>query len=302
MGDRSQGVWWYWYYKDAIPVGSKIPQFEAQGRKTFFGLLGRSKVTSEQLSQQKNSIIIFLPKLDHSVDQLASTILQSFKTSVTMGKHQSEVNMFVTCSSLEEFDQKSKQISSGINLWCDVGGSIASKFGMRPNIQEINVGDILSDSTAPRKYTKQTITGTFFTIRDTIVKSPSYQPKLQQASVSIITTALENLDGYGDSIEKATAVDSFAASMTEKDLQTRQIKAWEVYQDEFNQMQVDLGIIQKPVTKKKVADKKPVKPQDKKVKKKTTTKKSSAPSKTKKAQTKVAANRINKNGDLKSRL
>lgn len=241
---RTPGSWWYWYYKDAIKVGETIPSFEAQGRKKWFGL-SRAQMSSPRLFQQLKfpvaSCIVFFPRADYTVDQFAAQLKSSFKTAITMGKHAHNIHVFVTCASVDEFDKKTERSPSGVNLWADVNGEIAERFGMRPMLQVVDVADILAfgdedNGKQKRRYERQTQTGMFFLLSDRIIKSPGYQPRLQTANVGTIKTAFEAMEAAGYGFEKCTTKDSFAADLTERELQTRHHKAWSVYEEEHGQM------------------------------------------------------------------
>lgn len=157
-----------------------------------------------------------------------------------LGKNEDSMYIFITCDSLEEFDQKTNGIPSNVYVYADIKGQVAEMFGMRPSMAVIDVKDIFSGQ-QKKSYEKQTLTGTFFVVGNKIVKNPGYQPKLQQASIAILKTGFEFLDKIQYDINLATSKGSFGEDMTEKELQTVQKQAWDLYQEEYNQMLQDLG-------------------------------------------------------------
>mgnify|MGYP006940074568 CR=1 FL=1 len=158
-----------------------------------------------------------------------------------MGRNANNIHIIVTCSSIEDFDKKTERIPSAINIYADVGGLIADKFGMRPMLQVINVRDILGGNEKNRNYSQQTIIGFFMLINRTIVKSPAYQPRCQVASIEHIKNCFENIEQAQFNVTQATSVDSYAADISEKELQTKYKKAWDAYVQEYSQQLQDLG-------------------------------------------------------------
>lgn len=230
------GTDWNWTYKDALPTKSKVPEFQVQGRKGLLGfILGRSSFSSHQLTQQKVAVITFFPNADNVLIQFATSLVGSFKTSVTMSRHQHEIHLMITSTSLEDFDAKTKQLPSSINIWCDLNGQIAEKFGVRPKVLNFNPREAI-EGNQERKYDKQTLTSTFVTIKDIIVKSPAYQPKFQIVNINNIKSALEAIETAEYDVEKATIKESYGSDMTERELQTRQPRAWDKYLQEYNRM------------------------------------------------------------------
>lgn len=75
---ETAGTFWYWWYKDALPTGSKLPSFKLDGRKGWFY---RSTIDSSS-PQMQTSCLIFFPKPDHQVDSFASQLSPMFKTQV----------------------------------------------------------------------------------------------------------------------------------------------------------------------------------------------------------------------------
>lgn len=158
-----------------------------------------------------------------------------------LGRHQPNIHILVTCDSIEDFDRKTQRIPSNVNIWADVGGQVAEKFGMRPTLQVIQVADILGGNEKKRNYSKQTIVGTFLCIQQKVVKSPSFQPKLQTAALEHIKNCLDAAEQANFSAEKVMGPDSYAPDVSQQELQTRHKKAWETYVTEYTQMLRDLG-------------------------------------------------------------
>lgn len=172
------------------------------------------------------------------------------------------------------------------------------------------------------RYSKQTVVGIFFAIQNKIVKSPAMQPKLQTNSIETIKSVFEALEQAKYNVAAATAPDSFASDLSEKELQTRQKKAWEAYMQEYRQMLIDLGqkvppqFQQQGATTTTTSDKKPAaakkpaanKPKPAATKPKaapTTTKPKPATATTTANKPKVAAKKapqVNKDGTLRSKL
>lgn len=163
---------------------------------------------------------------------------------------------------MEEFDQKTNGIPSNIYVYADIKGQVAEMFGIRPLMAVIDVKDIFSSGNQKKSYEKQTLTGTFFITNNKIVKNPGYQPKLQQASITILKTGFEFFDKIQYDINLATTKGSFGEDMTEKELQTIQKQAWDAYQEEYNQMLQDQG--QKTFKSTKPPQKKEIPKEDKK--------------------------------------
>ena len=229
----TEGVSWNWLYKDALPVKAKIPKFDVQGRKSLLSLvLGRPKFSSTQASQQQCNLFVFLSLARTS--QFAKDLQSKQKTSVILSKHTQQIHVFTTCTSLEEFDKNTTTVPSGINVWCDLNGQVAEAFGMKPMAPEENL-DLFNYQTKT-KYSKQTIAGFIVCIKDTIVKSPAYQPKLQVASISNIASAIQSLESVGFDVEKASASGTYASSLSERELQLSQSEAWAAYQKEYQTM------------------------------------------------------------------
>jgi len=252
--ERTPGAWWDWSYKNAIPAGSNIPNFEIQGRKSLLSFItgGRKSLSSSQLaSNNKVTVMCFLPKPDHSVDQFASSLINATKTAVTISRHISNIHLCVTCSSLEEFDNKiAGRIPSGVNVWADVNGELAEKFGVKPMMAEVHVSDILaedddkakSSTTKKQKYSKQTVPAMFYCIGTTVVKSPAMQPKLQVVSLDTLKSVLESLEAVQFSVSAALDKKHFASALTEAEIQSRYAKDWSSYLVEYQQMQEDMGL------------------------------------------------------------
>jgi cell division septation protein DedD len=243
--EKAPGTWWDWTYKDALPTGSNIPNFEVQGRKSLLSVFfSRKTLTSSQLANSKVSVLCFIPKPDHSTEQFASSLINSIKTSVIISRYISNIHLFITCASLEEFDTKvASRIPSGVNIWADINGEIAEKFGVKPLIAEVNVADILSSKQSTKaKYTRQTLPCIFFCIGNIIVKSPAMQPKLQVVSIDILKSVLEALESVQFSVKAAQDPKHFASSLTEAEIKSRYSKDWNTYLLEYQQMQQDLGL------------------------------------------------------------
>lgn len=254
--ERTPGAWWDWSYRDAIPTGQNIPNFEIQGRKSLLSFVtgGRKSLSSSQLaSNTRVTVMCFLPKPDHSVDQFASSLLTATKTAVTISRNISHIHLCVTCSSMEEFDGKiAGRIPSGVNVWADINGELAEKFGVRPMMAEVHVSDILAEddddvgrggnARKKPKYSKQTVSAMFFCIGTTVVKSPVMQPKLQVVSLDTLKSVLESLEAIQFSVSGALDKKHFASSLTESEIQSRFPKDWSSYLLEYQQMQEDLGL------------------------------------------------------------
>ncbi|KAF0978284.1 hypothetical protein FDP41_002799 [Naegleria fowleri] len=250
---KKPGTWWFWYYKDALKTNSEIPSFSVEGRKSLLSyILGTRRVlkhedlktsTSSSIGTTQVQCLIFFPKADHSTDQFAAALVQSFKSSVVLSKQKNNIHIFITCPSLENFDQNTKNIPSGVNVWADVNGAVADKFGMRPLIQDINLNDLLgTDEKKKSSYSKQTVIGMFFAMNGKIVKSPAFQPKLQTVTLDTMKSVYDFIEKCQGNISKITAPDSYAADLTENDLKTLHSAAWNDYQRELNQMNLDLGL------------------------------------------------------------
>jgi hypothetical protein len=177
------------YYKDTKKVGDKINNFNLEGTKYLFGLM-RSKFESTII---EIGCFVFFPTVDHKSDHFITELKKSFKTSNIMGKNKNNIHIFFTCNSIEEFDEKVKNLPSGINIWADINGKIADSFGMRPMIQKINAKSIINGE-EKRNYEKQTISGLFFLIKGEIIKSPAFQPKLQEVDIENVKSGFSLLD------------------------------------------------------------------------------------------------------------
>ena len=286
---KKPGTWWFWYYRDALKSGSTVPTFTIEGRKNLLGfLLGtRQQLSDEQLKSSASSssshCLIFFPKADHSTDQFAASLIQSFKSSVILSRQKANIHLFITCPTVEHFDQHTKNIPSGVNVWADVNGELADKFGMRPNIQNIDLNDLLGESNEKKRntYSKQTITGMFFTVAGKIVKSPAFQPKLQTISLDTMKSVYDFIDKSQYNVTKITAPDSYASDLSENDLKTLHSAAWSEYEKEYKQMKMDIegkssDTPQKPKRKKPTTATKSTTPAtvNKKVPTKTSTKSS----------------------------
>jgi hypothetical protein len=152
-----------------------------------------------------------------------------------LGKNQNNIFILVSCSSLDEFDEKIKNVPKNIQLFADLNGEVSELFGMKPLINIVDINDIMSDETK-RKYEKQTLNGIFFFQEGLIVKSPAFQPKLQQNSVGILKNCFEYLEKNKYDLKVIMSKGSFAEDLTEKELQTVYNKSWDVYQQGFLSM------------------------------------------------------------------
>ncbi|KAL9655995.1 hypothetical protein ABK040_007616 [Willaertia magna] len=250
---KKAGTWWFWYYKDALKTNENVPEFKVEGRKSLLGYLfgTRQQLTNETLKsnttnqQQKAYCFIFFPKADHSTDQFTSSLIQNFKTSVTLSKNQKNIHLFITCNNIEQFDNLTKNIPSGINIWADINGEIATKFGMRPLLLEVNLQSLFSEDTNSNnnknKYSKQTINGMFFILQNKIIKSPAYQPKLQTISIDTMKSIYDSIEKSNFNFEKIISKDAYAADLTESEIQNLYPNAWKEYEMEMNQMNKDLN-------------------------------------------------------------
>jgi hypothetical protein len=227
---------------------SSLPTFSIPGRSKFFGLY-RPTLHSNTIQR---GCIVFFPKTDHITLHFANELSGSFKTAAILGKNQDAIYIFVTCDSLEEFDQKTNSIPGNVHIYADVKGAVADQFGIRPLSAVINVKDMFSDSNK-RKYEKQTLNGVFFVSNGKIVKSPGFQPKLQLSTVGVIKNVFEYFEKVKEDINLIVSKGSVCEDMTEKDIQTLQKPAWDLYQEEYNQMLEDSG---QKVFKPKVVPKK----------------------------------------------
>ncbi|KAG2385958.1 hypothetical protein C9374_003107 [Naegleria lovaniensis] len=246
---KKPGTWWFWYYKDALKTNSEIPSFSVEGRKSLLSyILGTRRILKHEDLKTSSS------SADHSTDQFAASLVQSFKSSVVLSKQKNNIHLFITCPTLENFDQNTKNIPSGVNIWADVNGAVAEKFGMRPTIQDINLNDLLGeDEKKKSSYSKQTVVGIFFAMNGKIVKSPAFQPKLQTVTLDTMKSVYDFIEKCQGNISKITAPDSYAADLTENDLKTLHSAAWSDYQRELNQMNLDLGLGGSSTKKHKVS-------------------------------------------------
>jgi hypothetical protein len=113
-----------------------------------------------------------------------------------------------------------------------------------------------------RIYEKQTISGVFFFIKGEIIKSPAHQPKFQIIDIENVKSGFDLIEKFDKDILKVTENGSFGYELSEKELKISYKKDWDLYEKEFHQMQVDLGLIKddslelpKKKTSKKVESK-----------------------------------------------
>lgn len=86
------------------------------------------------------------------------------------------------------------------------------------------------------RWEKETVLGVFFVVNGIIVKSPRYQPKLQIANLGNIKNCWDLIEKANGDVKKVMSPSSFAADLTEEEIKSKQPKAWEKYQTEYNMM------------------------------------------------------------------
>eukprot|EP00761_Pharyngomonas_kirbyi_P004022 gb/GECH01004026.1/.p1 GENE.gb/GECH01004026.1/~~gb/GECH01004026.1/.p1 ORF type:complete len:350 (+),score=98.47 gb/GECH01004026.1/:1-1050(+) len=237
--DRIPGSWWFWYYIEALKTGSKCPNFSASGTKGFFG---RKTINSKQIEKEKISVLVFFPDADQRTKSFLRSLAGAFKSAVTIGKNKNNIHVFVTCKDLQQFDEDLKTAPS-CNLWSDINGEIANKFGVKPELEVVDMKSIFSGDDNKKTFAKRTIPSVFFIMNGEIIKSPAYQPRFQAPNVGTIKGCLEYLERANFDRKSITGEDSFGADMTKEQIQTNQPEAWKEYQkNKMNNEQEEMNL------------------------------------------------------------
>jgi hypothetical protein len=152
----------------------------------------------------------FFPAADKVAAEFSRQLASSFKSAVVLGNNKDNIHLIVSCKTLEEFDAETKSFGS-VNVWADVGGMAAAqcawfpwdsdvagsfpfrRFGVRPNLEVVDIADILSGTGGKRRYAHQTLSGVFFALDGKIVRSPALQPKFQTVMLTHVKVLVFSL-------------------------------------------------------------------------------------------------------------